>query len=185
MLKERECFYAYVPITKAKESFLKQKARNQWLQLGDQNNSFFHRSFNVQNVKNTLTHSWDEHVNRMEDIKQIKQMCVNFYKMFNEGKVARIKQLIPDAIFANKVVLLENEVTLEEIRDTLFLTLVPKKVNPPAMGDLRPIACCNVIYKYITKIILNRMLPLLGDLVSMNQSTFILSRSIFENVLLA
>jgi hypothetical protein len=40
LLKEKECLHAYVSITKAEESFLKQKARNQWLQLGDQNNSF-------------------------------------------------------------------------------------------------------------------------------------------------
>ena len=53
------------------------------------------------------------------------------------------------------------------------------------MGDFRPIACCNVVYKCITKILSNRMLPLLGDLVSMNQSAFIPYRSISENVLLA
>jgi hypothetical protein len=73
---------------------------------------------------------------------------------------------------------------LKEVNATI-LTLVPKKVNPSAMGDFRPIACCNVIYKCITKIISNRMLPLLSDLVSMNQSAFIPSRSISENVLLA
>ena len=72
---------------------------------------------------------------------------------------------------------------LKEVNATI-LTLVPKKVNPSAMGDFRPIACCNVIYKCITKIISNRMLPLLSDLVSLNQSAFIPSRSITENVLL-
>jgi hypothetical protein len=50
-----------------------------------------------------------------------------------------------------------------------ILTLVPKKVNPSAMGDFKPIACYSVIYKYITKIISNRMIPLLSDLVSLNQ----------------
>ena len=34
LLKEKECLHAYVSIAKAEESFLKQKARNQWLQLG-------------------------------------------------------------------------------------------------------------------------------------------------------
>jgi hypothetical protein len=53
------------------------------------------------------------------------------------------------------------------------------------MGDFRPIAYCNVVYKCITKIISNRMLPFLSDLVSLNQSAFIPSRSISENVLLA
>ena len=73
---------------------------------------------------------------------------------------------------------------LKDVNATI-LTLMPKKINPSAMGDFRPIACCNVIYKCITKIISNRMLPLIGDLVSMNQYAFIPSRSISENVLLA
>jgi hypothetical protein len=62
---------------------------------------------------------------------------------------------------------------------------VPKRVNRYAIGDFRPIACCNVIYKCITKIISNRMLPLLNDLVNLNQSAFIPSRNISENILLA
>ena len=73
---------------------------------------------------------------------------------------------------------------LKEVNATI-LTLVPKKINLSSMGDFRLIACCNVIYKCITKIIANRMLPLLGDLVRMNQSAFIPNRSISENVLLA
>ena len=62
---------------------------------------------------------------------------------------------------------------------------MPKKANPSTMGDFKPIACCNVIYKCITKIVSNRLLPLLNDLVSLNQFAFIPSRSISENVLLA
>jgi hypothetical protein len=72
---------------------------------------------------------------------------------------------------------------LKEVNATI-ITLAPKKINPSSMGDFRPISCCNVIYKCITKILSNRMLPFLGDLVSMNQSAFIPSRSISENVLL-
>jgi hypothetical protein len=73
---------------------------------------------------------------------------------------------------------------LKEVNATI-LTLVPKKINPASMGDFRPIACCNVIYKCITKILSNRILPILGDLVGTNQSAFIPNRSISENVLLA
>lgn len=72
---------------------------------------------------------------------------------------------------------------LKELNDTI-LPLVLKKVNPSAKGEFRPIAWCNIVYKCITKTISNRMLPILGDLVSMNQSVFIPSKSIYENVLL-
>jgi hypothetical protein len=45
LLKERECLQTYVSISNAEEAFLKQKARNQWLQLGDQNSAFFSLSY--------------------------------------------------------------------------------------------------------------------------------------------
>jgi hypothetical protein len=53
------------------------------------------------------------------------------------------------------------------------------------MGDFWLIACCNIVYKCITKILANRMLPGLNDVISLNQGTFIPGRSIAENILLA
>jgi hypothetical protein len=53
------------------------------------------------------------------------------------------------------------------------------------MGDFRPISCCNLIYKCITKILANRLVSYLEDLISPNQTAFIPNRSIAENVLLA
>jgi hypothetical protein len=89
-----------------------------------------------------------------------------------------------DVVVAIKGFFFLSGLLLKEVNATI-ITLIPKMINPSSMGDFRPIACCNVIYKCITKIIANRMLPLLGDLVSMNQSAFIPNRSISENVLLA
>lgn len=43
---------------------------------------------------------------------------------------------------------------LKEVNATI-LTLVPKKKNPASMGDYRPISCCNLVYKCITKILAN------------------------------
>jgi hypothetical protein len=76
----RGCLYVYVSITRAKESFLKHKARNQWLQLGDQNNSFFHRSLKVRNARNTTNYLWDENGNKVDDVDQIKKVAMDIYK---------------------------------------------------------------------------------------------------------
>lgn len=57
--------------------------------------------------------------------------------------------------------------------------------NPLKVIDYRPISCCNVIYKIISKIITNRIKPVLNDLVDMNQSAFIPGRQISDNILLA
>lgn len=66
-----------------------------------------------------------------------------------------------------------------------IITLVPKKSNPTFMRDYRPISCCNLIYKVITKILANRLLLGLDDIVSCNQGAFVPKRSIGENILLA
>jgi hypothetical protein len=68
---------------------LKQKARNQWLQIGDQNNSFFHRSLKVKNARSTITHLWDEQGQRVDDMEQIKLVAENFYQ-----KLLGIDQLL-------------------------------------------------------------------------------------------
>jgi hypothetical protein len=66
-----------------------------------------------------------------------------------------------------------------------IIMLVPKKVNHSNMGDFRHIFSCNLIYKCITKILTNRLVSCLEDLISPNQTAFIPNRSITENVLLA
>ncbi|GJV80556.1 reverse transcriptase domain, reverse transcriptase zinc-binding domain protein [Tanacetum coccineum] len=49
-----------------------------------------------------------------------------------------------------------------------------KFVSTPAhINDYRPISCCNVLYKCISKIIDNCAKEGLGDIVSINQSTFV------------
>ncbi|GJW58496.1 RNA-directed DNA polymerase, eukaryota, reverse transcriptase zinc-binding domain protein [Tanacetum coccineum] len=45
---------------------------------------------------------------------------------------------------------------LGEINATL-ITLVPKSKTPEKLSDYRPIACCNTIYKVISKILTNRI----------------------------
>lgn len=43
---------------------------------------------------------------------------------------------------------------LREIKYT-FLTLVSKRKNSIELNDFRPISCCNVLYKIISKVLAN------------------------------
>ncbi|KAJ9536519.1 hypothetical protein OSB04_un000271 [Centaurea solstitialis] len=57
---------------------------------------------------------------------------------------------------------------LKELNHTL-ICLLPKIPNATSVSDYRPIACCSVLYKCISKIIVDRMKPVL-DGVSVNES---------------
>ncbi|XP_022003175.1 uncharacterized protein LOC110900598 [Helianthus annuus] len=77
----------------------------------------------------------------------------------------------------------DNGKILKQINHTI-LALVPKKDTPHSVLDYRPISCCNVLYKCISKIITDRMKGSLEYLVSINQSAFVPGRKISDNILL-
>lgn len=63
------------------------------------------------------------------------------------------------------------------------IVLMPKKKIPTGMGDLRPIALHNVSYKLISKVLANRMKPMLDLIISPNQSAFIPGQLITDNIM--
>ncbi|KAL0347781.1 UNVERIFIED_CONTAM: hypothetical protein Scaly_1794100 [Sesamum calycinum] len=66
-----------------------------------------------------------------------------------------------------------------------IIALVPKSDHCPAVADYRPISCCNVIYKAITKIIADRLATALEHLTDRCQAAFVGGRSITDNIFLA
>lgn len=78
----------------------------------------------------------------------------------------------------------ENGNLPSELNETV-VTLIPKVPLPECLNHLRPISCCNYIYKIISKIIVLRMRGFMGDLVSQNQSAFVGGRLIQDNLIIA
>ena len=66
-----------------------------------------------------------------------------------------------------------------------ILSLIPKSVEAKTMKDYRPIACCNLLYKVISKVIARRLKSILPEAIEVNQTSFIKGRLLLENVLLA
>lgn len=75
--------------------------------------------------------------------------------------------------------------SLPRIINSTAISLVPKHANAIHMSHFRPISCCNVLYKCISKLLAERMRRVLPCLISKNQSAFIPGRSIGDNLLLA
>lgn len=86
----------------------------------------------------------------------------------------------------SKVVLsfLHSGVMLKEINQT-YITLIPKTRNPVSVNDFRPISLCNVLYKIIARVLVNRLRGVLGGLISNFQNAFVPGRQISDNILLA
>ncbi|GKF11407.1 methylenetetrahydrofolate reductase 1, partial [Tanacetum coccineum] len=72
-----------------------------------------------------------------------------------------------------------NGCILKEINHT-FLALIPKVSTPLKVNDYRLISCCNVIYKCISKILSNRIIEGIKEVVSDNQATFVPGRRISD-----
>lgn len=68
--------------------------------------------------------------------------------------------------------------------NSAFITLLPKQVDACRVKDFRPISLIHSFAMLVSKILANRLAPLLPSMVSINQSAFIKGRSIHDNFFL-
>ena len=121
---EQDCLHEFIAVQRAEEAFLKQKARNKWLTLGDQNNRFFHSQVSRNAIKCLI----DSEGNRLEDPARIKHEVVSFYQQLlgqsyvgNEGNMMnKVSALMPNQLSDESKLFLQKEVTEAEIKATMF-----------------------------------------------------------------
>lgn len=70
---------------------------------------------------------------------------------------------------------------LTQINNT-SVSLLLKCVNASSISDFRPIYCCNVVYKILTKVLANRLKHMLPDLIDPCQNAFVSGRDLFQNI---
>ena len=66
-----------------------------------------------------------------------------------------------------------------------YIVLIPKKPFPDEVSHFRPISLCNVIYKVISKVMVNRLKPVMDSLITPYQNAFIQRINISGNILLS
>lgn len=69
-----------------------------------------------------------------------------------------------------------------ELKNT-NIALIPKKQQPVFMTDLHLISLCNVVYKIISKMLVNRLNQIIDPIISDTQSAFIPGRLIPDNIM--
>lgn len=54
-----------------------------------------------------------------------------------------------------------------------LIALIPKIQGSKTLGNYRLISLCNIVYKIVSKVIVNQLRPLLGNLISPMQTAFV------------
>ena len=73
----------------------------------------------------------------------------------------------------------------EKSLNTLFNTLIRKKVNASNIRDYRPISLIGSMYKLLSKVLANRFRVMLDGLISDSQNSFVGGRQMLDSVLIA
>lgn len=74
--------------------------------------------------------------------------------------------------------------TFDPTLSETLIALIPKVDHPGSFKEFRPISLCNTVYKLITKVLVNRMRPMLDSIVSPFQSSFIPKRGTRDNAII-
>jgi hypothetical protein len=85
---------------------------------------------------------------------------VEFFTLFFDVVGDDLLDMVEDSRIRGKI---------QKSLNSTFLTLIPKENSPRTFGDYRPIALCNICYKLISKVIANRIKPILSRDLSAEQ----------------
>lgn len=78
---------------------------------------------------------------------------------------------------------LDDNKDISYLYDTMII-LIPRNKDPNDMSNFRPISLCKVIYKIISKVLANCLKVALPLCIRQNQSAFVLSHMIHDNILI-
>lgn len=73
--------------------------------------------------------------------------------------------------------------TFLKVLSTSFISLIPKQDHAQTSDKFRPITLCDAVYKMISKVVSNRLKPLLPNLVSREQYGYVEGRQILNNII--
>ncbi|CAI9108475.1 OLC1v1008073C1 [Oldenlandia corymbosa var. corymbosa] len=79
-MQERRAYEKAIYSSKAALSFLKQKAKEEWLVAGDENTAFFHSKLKARNMRNRIWSIVDGEGELINNWDQLEKHFISFYK---------------------------------------------------------------------------------------------------------
>uniref|UniRef100_A0A803Q8S3 Reverse transcriptase zinc-binding domain-containing protein n=1 Tax=Cannabis sativa TaxID=3483 RepID=A0A803Q8S3_CANSA len=102
---------------------------------------------------------------------------------FNDSFFQKNWHLLGQDVTAAALNFLNGDADLSTVNQTLIV-LIPKRPNPEQITDYRPISLCSTFYKIISRVLVNRLKPILSRIISPSQSAFLPSRLISDNIII-
>ncbi|XP_074278181.1 uncharacterized protein LOC141601778 [Silene latifolia] len=180
LAKEKALTLSYLTIKAAKMKILAQKAKIQHLTLSDTNTRYFYTSIAARRSRNTIGIIEDAHGHicrgRLRKSEKLFLPSIG---------IKALGWMVIHQAFTDAVQKFFRHGKMPRSANSTLIALIPKNETPRTVKDFRPISCCTVFYKVVSKILANRLKTVLGDLVGLEQAAFIEGRDLFDNSMLA
>jgi hypothetical protein len=98
---------------------------------------------------------------------------VEFFTLFFDVVGDDLLDLVEDSRIRGKI---------QKSLNSTFLALIPKKNSPRTFGNYKPITLCNICYKLISKVITNRIKPILSRDLLAGKLGFLKGKQILDVV---
>ncbi|KAK1321772.1 hypothetical protein QJS10_CPA03g01344 [Acorus calamus] len=112
----------YQSVLKTEEGFLRQKSRQQWLQLGDKNSKYFYASIKARSSRNTISCLRTTGGDLCTDPTFIKDSIVSYFtELLNRESGRQVSPLcFPRNISMSQNDMLTENITVEEVKLAVF-----------------------------------------------------------------
>eukprot|EP00253_Pinus_taeda_P035588 PITA_35588 len=135
--KEQDTEQKILERDRQEEILWRQKSRVQWLQEGERNTKFFHKTTVQRHMSNQISYVMDEKGNRIETHEGIEKEFYNYFKTMNQEPninrneaIEKITSHIPRLINEDHNTLLLKPISLQEVEEAVNLLKARKAPGP-------------------------------------------------------
>ncbi|XP_062118996.1 uncharacterized protein LOC133832701 [Humulus lupulus] len=169
-------------------SYLIQRSKVTWIQKVDENNSYFHACIKKRKEENRIISYLNDHGEVITDYGAVVKHFLDHFRQYMGSQSSGSGLINTECIDLGPCLDIDLQLNLirkftkADVKKALFS--IPRTKSPGLDGynsdfykamwkavDYRPIACCNTLYKCISKMLCSRLSEVLPSIISPNQGT--------------